>query len=102
VASWLDEALGRLMDEQIVIDFVSRHTSGRRFQALASEYAEFVAELGSRWTDESPLPYEEFAIPYLEARNGLLRECDALGAAIRHAGDGQVRMAAMNAENEGR
>jgi hypothetical protein len=41
--------LGRLVDEQIVIDFVSRHTSGRR-----------------------------------------------------HAGDGQVRMAAMNAENEGR
>jgi hypothetical protein len=89
------------MNERIFIDIAGRHTSGRRFQALAREYADFVAGLRSQWTDESPLPYEEFAIPYLQSRTALLRQCDALGAATRDAGDAHVTMAAMNAENEG-
>jgi hypothetical protein len=87
------------MDE-LVIDFVGRHTSGRRFQELASEYADFVAGLRSQWSDASPLPYEEFSIPYLESRSGLLSKCEALKVTTRDAGDGQVTMARMNAEAE--
>jgi hypothetical protein len=37
--------------------------SGRCFQTLADEYAQFAEGLRSRW-GTTPLPYEEFAGPY--------------------------------------
>ncbi|MDN3352301.1 hypothetical protein [Actinomadura sp. DC4] len=88
------------MDERIVIDAEGRASSGRSFQTLASDYARFVERLRSQWPEQSPLPYAEFAGPYLESRNALLQGCEQLGTATRDAGEGQAVMAGRNRETE--
>lgn len=81
---------------EVTIDAGGRRASGRRFGTLADEYAAFGAGLRAGWTEASPLPYEEFAVPYLEFRRALLEDCDRLGEHLRRSGDGQVVMAEIN------
>ena len=89
------------LDEQTTtIDANGRHHSGRRFQALAGEHAGFLERLRSRWAEESPLPYEEFTLPYLELRSSLLEDCARLGGKLSDAGNGQVVMAGRNVDVE--
>jgi hypothetical protein len=89
------------LDEQTTtIDADGRHHSGRRFQTLAGEHAGFLERLRSQWAEESPLPYEEFALPYLELRSALLEDCVRLGGNLSDAGNGQVVMAGRNADAE--
>ncbi|MGN9840075.1 hypothetical protein ACTMTI_18310 [Nonomuraea sp. H19] len=84
----------------LVIDAYGRFSSGRCFGTLAHEHADFVAGLRSEWGDETPLPYEEFAVPYLRLRRHLLDECERLGEDLRRVGDGQVVMAERNVHTE--
>ncbi|MFC7649015.1 hypothetical protein ACFQX6_57755 [Streptosporangium lutulentum] len=80
----------------MTVDAVGRRRSGQGFQTLVGEYALFAAGLRSRWNDESPLPYEEFAGPYRDLRRTLLEGCERLGEDLCHTGDGQIVMAARN------
>lgn len=92
-----DSKAGRPVEpNEVTIDAGGRHAAGRRFGMLADEYAAFGAALRSGWTEASPLPYEEFAVPYLEFRRALLEDCDRLGEHLRRSGDGQVVMAEIN------
>ena len=86
--------------DEVVIDAYGRFASGRAFGTLANEHADFVAGLRSEWGEESPLPYEEFSVPYLELRRNLLDECERLGGNLRYVGDGQVFMAERNTDAE--
>ncbi|MFB9832542.1 hypothetical protein [Actinoallomurus acaciae] len=89
------------MDEQTTtIDANGRYHSGSRFQALAGEHAGFLERLRTQWAEGSPLPYEEFALPYLELRNALLENCARLGVNLSDAGNGQVVMAGQNVDVE--
>ncbi len=88
------------VDNEIVIDADGRRASGHRFQGLADEYSAFIDRLHSQWTGKSPLPYSEFATPYLEARDALLKDCARLYALTRHAGDAQTAMATTNVATE--
>ncbi|MEV0195966.1 hypothetical protein [Nonomuraea sp. NPDC050691] len=81
---------------EVTIDADGRRASGRRFGTLADEYAAFGAGLRAEWTEVSPLPYEEFSMPYQEFRHALLEDCDRLGEHLRHSRDGQVVMAEVN------
>jgi hypothetical protein len=87
-------------DQVLVIDAYGRFSSGRSFRTLADEHADFVAGLRGEWGDEAPLPYEEFAVPYLKLRRHLLDECERLGGDLRRVGDGQVVMAERNTHTE--
>ncbi|MFG3437971.1 hypothetical protein ACGF0J_12095 [Nonomuraea sp. NPDC047897] len=82
--------------DEVTIDAGGRRASGCRFGTLADEYAAFGAGLRTAWTEVSPLPYEEFAVPYQDFRRALLEDCDRLGEHLRHSGDGQVVMAEVN------
>ncbi|MFE3451989.1 hypothetical protein ACFXJ8_24020 [Nonomuraea sp. NPDC059194] len=86
--------------DHVTIDADGRSSSGRSFRALADEHADFAAGLRSEWTDEAPLPYEEFSVPYLTLRRDLLDACERLGKHLRQAGDGQVVMAERNTHTE--
>ncbi|MBB6346560.1 hypothetical protein ACWGH8_38380 [Nonomuraea muscovyensis] len=80
----------------VTIDAGGRRASGLRYGTLADDHAAFTAELRAGWSEMSPLPYEEFAAPYLEFRRTLLEGCELLGEHLRHSGAGQVVMAEVN------
>ncbi|GAA3677825.1 hypothetical protein GCM10022224_047370 [Nonomuraea antimicrobica] len=86
--------------DEVVADASGRFASGRSFRTLADEHADFVAGLRGQWDEEAPLPYEEFAVPYLQLRRNLLDECERLGGNLRYVGDGQVFMAERNTDAE--
>jgi hypothetical protein len=86
--------------DHVTIDADGRRSSGRSFRTLADEHDGFTTGLRQAWGSESPLPYEEFAVPYSELRRSLLEGCERLGERLRHSGDGQVGMAEVNTRTE--
>ncbi|MGN9836797.1 hypothetical protein ACTMTI_01610 [Nonomuraea sp. H19] len=92
--------MNQVPPQWVTIDAHGRSSSGRHFWRLAEEYGRFAAEFRQRWETESPLPYEEFAQPYSELRNGLLDDCEELGATLLGVGHGQIVMSGRNMDAE--
>ncbi|WP_031158833.1 hypothetical protein [Streptosporangium roseum] len=88
-----------MTNDEIAWDVDGRQASGQRFRTLTDEQQQSHQSLRAQMGG-NPLPYPEFAGPYQEFIGALFGGSEELTAQWGGIGDGQVLMAAGNAQAE--